>query len=99
MTTKPIPATKTVAGFKAIHDKNVVIPNKIRAGLAAMLAEGPETWEYEAEFEKRIAVSTTDFAKFRAQFADYIVETAGIGGRTGKRAIFATVKAAKQARE
>jgi hypothetical protein len=87
---------KNLASFRAAHDKNVIIPNKIRAAIASLEKDhGPEGWEYEAEFSKRAGTSTTDFAMFREEFKDHFVE---VGGRNAKRVWFATVKAAKAAR-
>lgn len=92
MATKP---PRDLSSFRAAHDKNVIIPNKIRAALVALEKEhGPEGWEYEAEFSKRAGCSTTDFAMFRDQFATHFIET---GGSRTKRVWFATVKAAKAA--
>ncbi len=88
-------AVKTLADFRAAHDKNVIIPNKIRAALAAMAIEGPESWEYEVDFLRRAGVSTTDLGAFRDQFEEYIVEAKA---KTVKRVWFATEKAAKAAR-
>lgn len=88
-------SAKTLADFRAAHDKNVIIPNKINAALAAMAAEGSESWEYEVDFLRRASVSTTDLAAFRQQFERHIVETTG---KSVKRVWFATEKAAKAAR-
>lgn len=91
---KPI---KNLASFRAAHDKNVVVPNKIRAALASLEKEhGAEGWEYEAEFIKRIGTSTTDMAMFRDQFAAHFVEVGS--GSNKKRVWFAALKAAKNAR-
>lgn len=88
--------TRNLASFGATYDKNVIVPNKIRAALAALEKEhGAEGWEHEAELIKRASASTTDFAMFRDQFASHFVE---VGGRNAKRVWFATVKAAKAAR-
>lgn len=90
MAAKPV---KNLSSFRAIHDKNVVVPNKIRAGIASLEKEhGPEGWEYEMDFIKRCGVSTTDFGAFRDAFDDQVVETTG---RNPKKAWFATVRAAR----
>lgn len=87
---------KTLVDFRAAHDKNVIIPSKIRAALAAMLKEGPENFEYEADFLRRAGVSNTDIGMFRSQFEKgHIVE---VGGRKMKRVWFADPKVARKAR-
>lgn len=86
---------KTLADFRAAHDKSVVIPNKINVALAAMLKEGAENFEYEADILRRAGVSTTDLAMFRDRFAEHIVE---VGGKNPKRVWFADPKVAKKAR-
>jgi hypothetical protein len=97
---------RNLASFRAAHDKNVIIPNKIRAALAQMEAEeGSESYAYEANdpegrptFLKRAGISVTELAMFREQFADYIVELGNNSRDRGKRVWFATTKAAKAAR-
>lgn len=89
---------KTIADFRAAHDVNVIVPNKIRGALASMLKEGPEHWEYEADFVKRAGISQTQIGLFREQFNDHVVEAPGTSGRNGRRAWFADTKAAKKLR-
>ncbi len=90
---------KTLADFKAAHDQNVIVPNRIRAALAAIEKEGPENWEYESDFLKRSGLSTTQLAAFRDQFAAHVVE-APVGGRNSntKRAYFGSAKVASKLR-
>lgn len=83
---------KTLADFRAIHDKNFVIPNKIKAGLEAL---GNDGWEYEADFQRLCGVSTTDFAKFRDQFEEYYVTTSGTNPKrvwAGSKALAAKMR-------
>lgn len=94
----PSKAAKTLADFRAAHDLNVIIPNKIRAALGAMYAEGAENWEYEQDFMRRAGLSQTQIGAFREQFADHIVTTPHANGRQPKRVWFADRKAAKAAR-
>lgn len=89
---------KTLADFKAAHDRSVIVPNKIRVALAAMLKEGPEQYEYETDFIKRAAISQADMGEFRDQFVKYIVMTAAVHGRAGRRVWFADPKVARLAR-
>ncbi len=88
---------KTIADFRSAHDANVIVPNKIRAALAAMLKEGAEQWEYELDFIKRAGVSNTQMGMFREQFLDHVIE-ASVNGRNPKRVWFADVKVAKKLR-
>jgi hypothetical protein len=90
---------KTIADFRSAHDPNVIVPNKIRAALAAMLKEGAEQWEYEGEFIKRADVSQTQMGAFREQFIDHIIEAPSTAsGRSGRRVWFADAKVAKKLR-
>lgn len=88
---------KNLSTFRAAHDKNVIIPNKIRAGLASLEKQhSAEGWEYEQEFMRRCGVAQTDFGLFRDQFEKYVVNVGT--ERAPKRVWFATEKAAKAAR-
>ena len=91
---KTIP--KTLSDFRALHDPNVVVPNKIRAALASMATEGKEHWEYEADFLKRAGVTPLQLAAFRETFKTHIVETGN--SRNAKRVWFADPKTAEKAR-
>lgn len=88
--------TKTLADFRAQHDKAVIIPAKIKAGLAALLIEGgKENHEQEGEFITRIKVSQTDMGRFRDLFTDHVVMTIG---KNPKRIWFADKATAAKAR-
>ena len=86
---------KTLADFRAAHDKNVIVPAKIKKVLADMEADHPENWCYEGDLIKAGGISQADIATFRDQFAEHIVET---GGRTPKRVWFASSKIAAKVR-
>lgn len=86
---------KTLADFRAAHDKNVIVPAKLKKALADMEAEHPENWSYEADVIKRAGISQTEMSTFRDQFADHIVETSG---KTQKRVWFASAKVAAKVR-
>ena len=96
---KSIPKTKaagkTLADYRSAHDKNVIVPNKIRKALAEMEAEGAENWEYEQDFMRRAGLCQTDIGTFRPQFEDHVVET---GGRKPRKVWFASAKVAEKAR-
>lgn len=70
---KPFPAKKaapkgrTLSAFKQAHDKNTIVPDKIRKGLSQL----GRSWEYENEFTKRCGIGQTDISRFRDQFSEY----------------------------
>lgn len=86
---------KDLSAFRAAHDKNVIVPAKIKGALEEMLKEHPENWTYESDFIKRAQISQTDIGMFREQFTDHIVETSG---KVSKRVWFASAKVAAKAR-
>lgn len=89
---------RTLADFKAAHDPNVIVPNRIRVALASLAKEGVEAWEYEGEFLKRAGISQTQLGQFREHFLAHIVEAPGTRARTGRRVWFGDVKTAKKLR-
>lgn len=86
-------AGKSLEAFRAAHDKNYIVPTKIKVALAKLGAEG---WEYEVDFMKLAQLSTTDLANFREQFTDHVVE---VGGRNAKRVWVGTKSFATKLRE
>jgi len=93
MSSKPAP--RTLSDFRAAHDPNVMIPQRIRKALADMAKEHPESWAYEQEFLSRAGVANNFISAFRDEFAEYIVETRG---KNPKRVWFADPKVANKAR-
>lgn len=78
--TKPIAAApapkragKGVEEFRAAHDKDFIVPQKIRDGLKK-LGNG---WEYEGDFVRLAMLSQTDMALYRDGFADFWFEVSG----------------------
>lgn len=63
-------AKKSLADFKAAHDKSFIVPAKIKTALAALGSDG---WEYEADFNKAAGVSSNDLSAYRDTFAEHIV--------------------------
>ncbi len=96
-------ATRTLAAFNAEHDPAVIVPTAIKKGLASLLAEGAEAWEYELEFMKRCVkpnakrVTNSEMADYRDQFEDHFVIVKS-DGKNEKRVWFADPKIAKKAR-
>lgn len=90
---------KTAADFRAAHDPDVVVPNKIRAVLAEMLREGKENWEYEGDIVRRAKLGMAQLTQFRELFADHIVVAPSESGRAARRVWFADAKVAQKIRE
>lgn len=95
MVAKPV---KDIAMFRELHDKDVIVPRKIRAALEALLKDGPESWEYEGDLIKMSGISQTDMSKYREQFLDHIVAAPGTSNRAGRNVWFAAIKVAKKIR-
>ena len=72
MAKKPAPTkgAKSLADFRATHDKSFVIPNKIKAALAKL---GDGGWEYATEFAKLAEISVNDLSRFATEFGDFVV--------------------------
>lgn len=75
---------KSIEEFRSAHDKNYIVPKKIKEALAK-LGDG---WEYEVEFVKMAGVSTTDIVNFREQFEAHIV-TVRVNGASHRRNVWA----------
>ena len=93
MSRKQASKGKDLAAFRELHDKSLIIPKKIRVGLAAL----GSAWEYEGDFIQRCQVSQPEFAKYRDQFADFFVEVRA-SGKQAKRAWAGTKKYADRLR-
>lgn len=95
----PAPATTAVSPrvgkaldeFRAQHDKDFIIPQRIDAALKA-LGTG---WEYELEFSRLAGVSLADLGNYRERYADYWLPV----GRSGKRAWSGSKATAAKMRE
>lgn len=91
---------RTLAEFRATHDRSVVVPNKIRNALAELIKIGPEHFEYESEFIKRAGLSQADIGAYREQFSDHIIEAKVPGkGSNARRAWFGDKKVAAKLRD
>lgn len=87
-------AGKSLDDFRAVHDKNTIVPARIREGLKKL---GKDGWDYEIDFIKLCGVSTHDFGAFREQFEDHYVNVGGT--RSGKRAWAGSIELAAKMRE
>lgn len=72
-------AGRSLAEFRATHDKAYIVPVKIREALKTL---GPSGWDYEAPFARLAGVSTADMGLVRDEFAAHIV----VVSRDGRRA-------------
>lgn len=91
----------TIADLRAVHDRSVVIPNRIRAALAALLATG-DTYAYESDFIKaaKPPISAIDISRFREEFKDFWSETPASNGKSSARKVwFSTKKACDEWKE
>lgn len=94
-TKKPVSKkAKTLADFANAHDKNVIVPKKIKDALDKL---GKDGWEYEPEFMRLAGVSVTDFARFREQFEAFYVVVGG--SKSSKRVWAGTAATASAMRE
>ena len=84
---------KTIADFRAAHDKSFIVPKKIEMAIKAL---GNEGWEYEVTFLKLAGLSTTDLAMYRENFEDYVVV---VNGKNPKRLWAGSIQLAKKMRE
>lgn len=90
---------RTIADFKASHDRETVVTTKVRAALEALAKVGPEHYEYEGDFIKLAKISQTDVTLVREKFKDHIVEAAAVHGKTARRVWVGNLKTAKALRE
>lgn len=75
MATQPKKGADRLLAFRQVYDKSLIIPAKIEAALAAL----GDDWELEGAFVKRVGVATSEFGKYRDQFADYFLEVRQMG--------------------
>jgi len=97
MASKSTPA-RTIADFRDAHDRDVIVPKKMRAALEQIAKVGPEHYEYEVDFMKLASISTGEIAKYRGQFEAHIVETPAAHGKSVKRVYFGNAKTAAKLR-
>lgn len=70
---------RSLDDFRSSHDKDFIVPRRIREALKAL---GPSNWEYEAQFARLAGVGLADLATYREQFEEHVVAVQ----REGKRA-------------
>lgn len=90
--------SRSLSDFRAVHDRSVIVPSKIKGALAELAKGGPDNWEYESEFAKRAGLGNSDISTYRDQFTDHIVQPRG-RGLSARRVWVATAKGAAKFRE
>jgi hypothetical protein len=90
-----VPKGKTLDDFRSAHDKNYIVPKKIKDTLAKL----GDSWEYEIDFIKLAGVSTTDLVSFREQFDGHIVAVRVNGASHRKNVWAGTLAFAAKLRE
>lgn len=83
-------AGKTLEDFRSRHDKDYIVPKKIKAALEQL----GDSWEYESDFIRLAGLSQTDFASYRDQFDAHAV----VVDRSGKRVWTGTKSMAEKLR-
>lgn len=92
---------KTLADLAAVHDRKIVVPNRINQAIAALQATGDD-WAYEQDFLALVKppIANIDISKYREQFADFWAEMPTTNGKSSLRRVwFATKAAAKKWKE
>jgi hypothetical protein len=92
---------KDISSFRAMHDKSVIIPARIRTAFATMIkTDGSEAWEYEGDLSRLAGVGPPDFRDYKELFKDHMVETPPTNGRKSARVVwFADPKVAARVRK
>ena len=79
---------KSLEDFRASHDNDFIVPNKIRSALDKL----GNSWMYEADFIKLCAVNNTLFARYREQFIDFVVTVPSSSAGGGTRRVWSGTK-------
>jgi len=86
----PAQSGKTLADFRAMHDKDYIVPTAIRTALRTM----PGVWMYEIDFTRHAQLTQHDVANYRDQFTAHVV----VAGRDGRKMWAKTKAVAEQMR-
>ena len=79
---------KTLAEFRATHNRNEVINQRIRSALAEL----GDSWEYEMDFARRAKIASHEWSPRRELYATHIVfvkANFGQGTNSNRRRIIA----------
>lgn len=63
-------AGRSLAEFRQTFDKDLIVPSRIKAALAALGSDG---WDYEVGFAKLAGLNLSDLGNYREKFIDYVV--------------------------
>lgn len=77
--TTPTSAGRSLSEFRAVYDKDTIIPQRIDAALVQL---GKDGWAYEMEFVKLAGLGLAQLAAYRDAYAEYVVSL----NRESKRA-------------
>lgn len=83
---------KTLDDLRALHDKTVLVPSKIRSAFDAMVSAG-EDWLYDEDFRKLAMLSPVDLKDFREEFKTQWAEMPATNGRRDARRVWFATKA------
>ncbi len=89
-----VKAKRTLADLSAAHDRKVMVPNRIREALKA-LVDSLNDWVYEADFIKLVSppIGAADCAKYRSQFDGFWSEAPSVNGKASARKVWFANKA------
>jgi hypothetical protein len=89
---------RTIADFRASHDRETVVTNKVKTALEELAKVGPEHYEYEGDFIRLAKISQTDVGLVREKFKAYIADAPAVHGKTARRVWCGSIKTAKTLR-
>lgn len=89
---------RTIADFKAAHDRATVVTNKARVAIELMAKTGPEHYEYEGDFITLAKLSQSDTKYIREALKDYMADAPAVHGKTAKIVYCGSIKTAKKLR-
>lgn len=80
---------RSLAEFRSTFDKDFIVPNKVKAGLAELGSDG---WEYEAAFAKLCGLPLSDLGNYRESFLDFVVTIRERRAWAGSKALAAKMR-------
>lgn len=82
-------AGRSLAEFRQSFDKDLIVPEKIRAALAELGSDG---WEYEQGFAKLAQLTLNDLGNYRERFIDHVVTIRERRAWAGSKALAAKMR-------
>lgn len=93
------PKARTVGDYRATYDLDVIVPNKIRAGLAELLKIGPEHYEFDEGFRSLCGLQAAQLSAYRDMFRNHwFFPPTTNGHKNPKRVWFGNAKVAARLR-